>query len=289
MRHSKSYSKPSAEAVKLGKQFFIRGMARLFDLALVFIILELISALRYPIFTNSYHRNIMITGFAWFLIEPIFLTISGTTPGKFLSNIKLREINNKNISYINAAIRSFKVWCVGLGFLLPVVYLFTLWYCRRQFIRTGTTYWDKNKFTVSEGKSIPLIALTLTFAVYWWVSYSQVMYQKRIETLYKNPENYLNAVAEENAKLPMHFLTLELYKISFENKTLTYYYKINNYSKSTDTPIQTNVNPKLHRTNTCRSGLPYDTLILGYKLTVNIVDANNNTVENTTMTINDCK
>ena len=85
----------------------------------------------------------------WVFVEAALLSSWGTTPGKWLLRIKIKGPNDK-IDFSSALNRSFSVWYKGLGFGIPIVYLFTLMSSYKHLTKEGITPWDKDGgFTIS--------------------------------------------------------------------------------------------------------------------------------------------
>jgi hypothetical protein len=99
------------------------------------------------IFTNSYISIIdlamlsFLLYFLWIFVEAILLSTWGTTPGKYLLNITLRDSNEKKLSFRKALSRSFFVWAIGLGFGL--ITLITLILEGNILEKSGRTTWDR--------------------------------------------------------------------------------------------------------------------------------------------------
>lgn len=81
-------------------------------------------------------------------IEAALLSIWGTTPGKWLFNIRVSRSNGRLLSYGEALKRAFGVYVFGMGLGLPVVSLFTLGSSYNKLTNEGTTRWDQGTDTV---------------------------------------------------------------------------------------------------------------------------------------------
>jgi uncharacterized RDD family membrane protein YckC len=105
------------------------------------------------------------------VVEPIMLCSWGTTPGKALLKIRLRQQNGAKLSYELALERSFAVWIKGLGIGLPFISLFTLLNSYNVLTKEGKTPWDRDgDFSVSHQVIGPLrvtviVLLLLSFLV----------------------------------------------------------------------------------------------------------------------------
>ncbi len=109
----------------------------------------------------------LVAIFAWVFIESLFLSTTGTTPGKWLFRIRLIPPSGEKPDYSTALSRSFKVWWRGLGIGFPLVSLITLIVAHGKLTKNGTTTWDKDDgFTVLHERIGPLrVIVAVTFFV----------------------------------------------------------------------------------------------------------------------------
>ena len=77
-----------------------------------------------------------------FFMEPIFLTCWGTTPGKWIFGISIRDRDGRLLSYKNALIRVGMVIWKGLGGNIPVYRYYTLNRCHNECMDGKTMEWD---------------------------------------------------------------------------------------------------------------------------------------------------
>jgi uncharacterized RDD family membrane protein YckC len=127
-----------------------RFFARYIDMYVFGILLGIFSLFFYPqLLSGNQIKDGLIVLFLWCIVEPLCLCAFGTTLGKLIFKIKISSIDGKKLKLINVYKRSFGVWIVGLGFGLPVISLFTLIAAQSRLNRTGTTFWDENKFMVA--------------------------------------------------------------------------------------------------------------------------------------------
>lgn len=88
--------------------------------------------------------------FAYVFIEPAMLSGWGTTPGKALFKVRLRNNDGSKLSYGNALSRAFKVWFRGEGIGIPIVTLFTHICAYNRLTKQNITSWDEDgNFTVN--------------------------------------------------------------------------------------------------------------------------------------------
>jgi uncharacterized RDD family membrane protein YckC len=92
------------------------------------------------------------------LWEPLFLSNTGTTPGKWLMGVSVRRTNGQKLSLPRALGRFVSVWFVGLGAGIPILALITMLMSRSKLIADGQTGWDERLDTVvHHRKRHPLI------------------------------------------------------------------------------------------------------------------------------------
>lgn len=85
------------------------------------------------------------TMFVWMLLEPLMLMMFGTTLGKALYNIRLRQSNGTRLTPGQAMSRSFWVWVFGGGAVawLPFGALIAMVVDYQTLAKTGITRWDR--------------------------------------------------------------------------------------------------------------------------------------------------
>lgn len=86
--------------------------------------------------------------FIWVFVESLLLSTWGTTPGKWLLKINLRDSAGKKLTFKNALSRSFSVWWrgIGIGLFAPI----TLIIADIKIRKKGITSWDRDgNFTVT--------------------------------------------------------------------------------------------------------------------------------------------
>mgnify|MGYP001043448119 CR=1 FL=1 len=119
---------------------------------LLYIIWYSISPKTYNLF-NSFWKYISIFPLFWTLIEALLLSTWGTTPGKWILNVFVRELTGEKLTFNRALYRSLFVWSCGdgcgiqyLGLIANIVSYFRL-------TNKGVTWWDgKGQFIVSHKK-----------------------------------------------------------------------------------------------------------------------------------------
>ncbi|MFQ3224766.1 MAG: putative RDD family membrane protein YckC [Lentimonas sp.] len=81
---------------------------------------------------------------AYLFVEPIMLMSWGTTPGKFLLSVRLRNEDGSKLSYGEGLTRSFKVLTLGQGLGIPLISLVTHILAYNRLTNRGITAWDES-------------------------------------------------------------------------------------------------------------------------------------------------
>ena len=154
---------------------WIRYWARMFDLYLISIVSGIVISILYP---DAFSEQIsdqfdqlfgLAVFFAWVFIESLFLSTTGTTPGKWLFKIRLIPPSGETPDYSTAFSRSFKVWWLGFGIGFPLVSFITLLVSYNKLTKNGITRWDRDSgFTVAHERIGPLRVI---FAIAFFVSF----------------------------------------------------------------------------------------------------------------------
>lgn len=79
----------------------------------------------------------------WVFVEALLLSTFGTTPGKFLFNIQVRNEDERKLSYTQALRRGIGVWFFGQAFCFPPFQAIANWASYRRFTKQGRTKWDE--------------------------------------------------------------------------------------------------------------------------------------------------
>jgi uncharacterized RDD family membrane protein YckC len=131
------------------------------------------------IFARQPWRNFLdlyIEAAALLFIEPLLLTLFGTTPGKRIFGISVLSATGKRLTYQEAFLRTFEVYRFGEGFYLPIYSL----------IRNYISY--NNKGQKNEPRQ-------------WDISAGSVLLIKRRQTSWYQPLAYLLVLAALAAAL----------------------------------------------------------------------------------------
>jgi uncharacterized RDD family membrane protein YckC len=80
----------------------------------------------------------------WMVIEAFIIAKYGTTPGKALLGIRLKDSSGSNLKFRQALWRNGHVWWRGLGTGFPLISAFTMAHAHGVFKKTGSTSWDRD-------------------------------------------------------------------------------------------------------------------------------------------------
>jgi uncharacterized RDD family membrane protein YckC len=160
-------------------RYFARGIDTIVvSYTIAFLMLPLVMATG---FINLDANFLILAFFILFLslfIEAGFISLFGTTIGKFAFGIKVLTLEGKKLTYKQSLQRSFGVWVKGLGLGIPIVSLFTQISAYEKISELGSASWDqKGGFVVHYkgiGKLRAAFFIVLYFAIYFatsWIEY----------------------------------------------------------------------------------------------------------------------
>ena len=92
--------------------------------------------------------------FSFILLETILLIIIGTTPGKWLANIRITNFSDKHISVSQSVGRTSTLWVKGMWLGVPLLQFVPMFFARRYLLKEGTTKWDMLSGTVVRHNSV---------------------------------------------------------------------------------------------------------------------------------------
>ncbi len=105
----------------------------------------------------------------WTILEGLLIAQFGTTPGKWLLNLRVTNNDGTRPSTQKSLLRSLYVWFLGVGMWIPMLSLGTMLFGLYSLISRGATLWDRNLGTrVEQGRmTVPriLLAIAAFFAI----------------------------------------------------------------------------------------------------------------------------
>lgn len=132
---------PSGEQIRP----WIRYWARLIDILLFSVMVGFVIGVVYEPALDQIPDTIfgIIALIIYLFVEPIMLMSWGSTPGKSLLSIRLRNEDGSKLSYGEGLTRSFKVLIQGEGVGIPLISLVTNILAYNRLTGQGITTWDE--------------------------------------------------------------------------------------------------------------------------------------------------
>jgi hypothetical protein len=119
--------------------------------------------------------NLMLFGmlvlFVWLLIEPILISRTATTPGKWVFSCRVTNPDGSRLSFTQALRRADMVWAKGLGAGTPLVGQLLMAAQHYQLSRDAKTFWDdEGPCELRPTRIIGAIALLVLALLGAWLS-----------------------------------------------------------------------------------------------------------------------
>ena len=137
------------ETVKLPQAFYPwrRFWARSFDLLLYQTLWLLLIALGFGVLlvprTNVHtFFDAVVAMLLMLVLEPLWLAFFGTTPGKAIFGLAIRNQEGQKLTYKEARERTWAVFGSGLGYAIPFYQLYRMWRSFKQCSENETLEWD---------------------------------------------------------------------------------------------------------------------------------------------------
>lgn len=152
-------------------QPWARYVARMLDLTLAQLVYFSFGGKAAVVFDVSVMAKLGILFLAcWVLVEAVFLSTWGTTPGKWLMRIELTDERGESLKFKAALKRSVHVWIRGMALGIPILTPLAQIHAYSVLMQKGVTSWDSLCNTVVRHNRIPAVrwvaALFLLYAVY---------------------------------------------------------------------------------------------------------------------------
>lgn len=127
-----------------------RYFARYTDICFIALICLFIH-ISFPEYFNSYNQfvehkhyiNFLLIGIAIMFINTVFLSLTGTTLGKFLFGVRIVNIDNRRLKFFCALYREWLVVVIGLAFYFPFINFVTSYFSYVRLTTMGRTKWDE--------------------------------------------------------------------------------------------------------------------------------------------------
>ena len=142
------------------KRFFARSI----DFAILNLITDCFLAMVLHINVRSFSAGILI--YDWIapmllllLLEPVLLSLTGTTPGKLLFGLRVTAPDGSRLSWQDARYRTWTVLRYGYGFSLPIYHLVRLYRSYQGCKNEEMLEWEIDSVLTLKSKSTPLQAV----------------------------------------------------------------------------------------------------------------------------------
>lgn len=108
--------------------------------------------------------SLFITNVIVLLVEPLFLTFTGTTPGKLCFGLRVTAVDGKRLSYREALRRTWGVLRKGYGFFIPIYWIIRMYKSYKACKNDETLYWEEDSVLSLNKGRLPLgICVTIAF------------------------------------------------------------------------------------------------------------------------------
>ncbi len=167
-----SPSVPATDAIREQRAPWRRYWARSFDMTLYGSLIFAVAALAFHLFTPvggvTFAHRILLWALviaALLLLEPLFLSFLGTTPGKWILGLRVTDPDGRRLTREDAFVRTADVLLFGLGFNVPLVNLYCPIRCLVKCEGSEPLPWEKDSsISVRDMKNWRYIVLGLAFA-----------------------------------------------------------------------------------------------------------------------------
>ncbi|MBC7769060.1 MAG: RDD family protein [Phycisphaerales bacterium] len=102
---------------------------------------EIYGWIEQPIVAGIMELGMMFVLFA--LWDPLFISNTGTTPGKWIMGVRVRRADGSKLSFFRALNRFVRVWFIGMGAGVPLLTLILMLISRAKLVSDGVTAWDE--------------------------------------------------------------------------------------------------------------------------------------------------
>lgn len=139
------------------RRFFARGI----DFSILNLITDCFLAMVLHINIGSFSAGILICDWAaqillLLFLEPILLSLTGTTPGKLLFGLRVTAPDGSRLSWHDAKSRTWTVLRCGYGFSFPIYHLVRLYRSYQSCKNEETLEWENDSVLTLKGKSASL-------------------------------------------------------------------------------------------------------------------------------------
>ncbi|WP_110953925.1 RDD family protein [Anaerosinus massiliensis] len=144
---------------------WVRFWVRNFDFIIFFLFIRMILWNGLMCIENYPFIRLLIIGVCIILVESMFISFFGKTPGKWIGNIKVKNCKGDNPTFNQALRRTLLVWIKGVFLYIPFVSFIAMWVSKNSLIKTGNTYWDEVCRTNVEYSVLPIWRYTIMIMI----------------------------------------------------------------------------------------------------------------------------
>jgi hypothetical protein len=149
-------------------RFWARHFDYIFFVIIVSIILYLINPrLATKLFSKDNEKLLtLFLIFLWTFIEAVLISKWGTTIGKWLLSISVRNQQDIKLDYNRAFGRAIKVYWRGMGIGFPIAYLITQIIAYNKLTKNGITTWDSDDSLIVNHEKLSPMKILIMILIY---------------------------------------------------------------------------------------------------------------------------
>ena len=99
------------------------------------------------------------------VLEALTISLFGTTLGKALFGIRIRDLGGRKLGLGQSIMRSYGALLFGLGLTMPLIAIFTLWFSRNYVKANGIARWDENTNVDYRSKPVSIFSWVIGLAL----------------------------------------------------------------------------------------------------------------------------
>lgn len=142
------------------------------------------------------------------LIEPLFLWTWGTTPGKWLFGLVVRDTGGSKLDYKRALARTWGVFGAGIGYNIPIYSLYRYYKSYKTCSEAESLSWEEScSYTIKDTKAYRPVLYVVTF-----ILLAVITYFNSLQAMM--PINRGNITAAEYAENCNDFIRYTGYKLN---------------------------------------------------------------------------
>ncbi len=188
------------------RRFFARGLDGVFYNLIAFIILIFLFNINLINFELEFKIVIYFVGVIFlFIFEPIFLSVFGTTFGKFFFGIFVRDNNGNKLSYKDARERMLSVFIKGNGLNIFPFILFRNYKSYQSYSKGEKLDWEINSKIYLKTEKLWCVAFSIFFVILYF--FTLILSHKIVTNVPVNKGNItVNQFAENYNKYSRYYM-----------------------------------------------------------------------------------